>query len=148
MLRRVIFASILALLAVTAAAQTTYTVTQNSCGGKSNMYCSMPVTPNTPDGAGIVVLDLRGGNPDAGNLYVGAFISTNAFPGTVTGFVANPDGTRHPFFGSASFESNDGTVSGTFLFYAYYASTCSGRGCGGTLGWHYQIQMGSTITVD
>jgi len=129
-------------------AQTTYTTTQNSCGGKSNMYCSMTVTPNTPDGAGTVIIDSRGGVPDAGNLYVGAFIWRNQVPGVFTGFVANPNGTRTPFFGSASFESNDGRVSAKFLFYAYYASTCSGRGCGGTIGWHYQIQMGSTVTVD
>jgi predicted MFS family arabinose efflux permease len=42
---------------------------------------------------------------------------------------------------------DDGRVTGSFMFYAYYVSTCSGRACGGTLGWHYHILTGSTVTV-
>ena len=39
------------------------------------------------------------------------------------------------------------TGTGTIVFgNYYYVDTCSGRGCGGVLGWHYSV-VGGTMTV-
>lgn len=133
----------LALLC-SANAQTTYTTTQNVCGGKAYQYCQMPVSSDPASPVTSLIMDNRSG---AGNLYIGAFTASDQVNGVYSGFLANPDGSRSPFYGAASFESVDQTVTGSFLFYAYYVSTCSGRACGGTLGWHYHILAGSTVTV-
>ncbi len=136
----------LAMFATAASAQTTttYTTTADACWGKANQYCTLPVAETPDNGTTQVIIDSRN---NYGYLYIGAFIVADQVQGAYSGFVANPDGTHSPFNGVASFESFDGTVSGSFTFYAYYASTCSGRGCGGTLGWHYHILSGSTVTV-
>jgi hypothetical protein len=120
---------------------TTYTTTTDACGGKAQQFCTLPVTGGTINQ---IIIDNR---QNYGNLYLGAFTLTDQVQGVYSGFVANPDGSHSPFNGIASFESNDGTVVGSFTFSAYYVSTCSGRGCGGTLGWHYKILSGSTVTV-
>jgi len=133
-----VFAVLLFFLAMSMplfAQTTTYTTTQDGCGGKALQYCTLPVTDGTGTPEQIIAdnsiyggrLTIQQGTyPDQTNIV--------AVQGTYSGFVGNPDGTRNSFYGVAAFESNDGKVSGSFQFYAYYASTCSGRGCGGTLG--------------
>jgi hypothetical protein len=132
------------VLVCSASAQTTFTTTQNVCGGIAYQYCQMPVSSDPASSVTSLIMDNRS---DAGNLYIGAFIAADQVHGAYSGFIGNPDGSRNPFYGAASFESDDGKVTGSFLFYAYYVSTCSGRACGGTLGWHYRILEGSTATV-
>jgi len=124
-------------------AQTTYTTTQDACSGKSSQYCSLPVSETPSNGITTIVIDSRGSYPGA-TMYVGGW-GVDPVVGTLAGFVANPDGTHHPYYGAGSFDSMDGRVTGSFQFYAYYVSICSGRGCGGTLGWHYRMLSGSTI---
>jgi hypothetical protein len=136
-------------LTLSALAQTTYTTTQDGCGGKALQYCVLPVTDGSASGPFQIVISntfygarltlQEGVYPNQSNVFVDT--------GIYEGFVANPDGTRHPFNGIASFESTDGSVTAKFTFYAYYAATCSGRGCGGEIGWHYRILAGSTVTV-
>lgn len=133
-------------------AQTTYTTTTDGCGGKQYQYCLLPVINNQTGQPLSLVIDNRVGTTGPlGTLTVkDPYPGTNLYlqtHGTYSGFVANPDGSRNPFYGSASFDSDDGTVSGAFQYYAYYVATCSGRGCGGTLGWHYRINTGSTVTA-
>jgi hypothetical protein len=94
----------------------------------------MPVSSVPASSVTSLIMDDRS---DAGHLYIGAFTAADQVHGVYSGFMSNPDGSRNPFYGAASFESDDGRVAGSFLFYAYYVSTCSGRACGGTLGWHY-----------
>jgi len=132
------------------AQNTTYTSTQDGCGGKALQYCTLPVTDGNPaDGPFQIIIS---------NTFYGAklTIQQGVYPnqtnivqvtGTYSGFVGNPDGTRNSFYGVGSFESNDGKVSGPFQFFAYYVATCSGRGCGGELGWHYRVLRGSTVTT-
>jgi hypothetical protein len=130
------------------AQNTTYTTSQDGCGGKAFQYCTLPVT----DGTGTTEQIIIDNSFNGGSLTIqqGTYPDQTtivAAQGTYNGFVGNPDGTRNAFYGVAAFESNDGTVSGSFQFYSYYASTCSGRGCGGTLGWHFKVLMGSTVTA-
>jgi hypothetical protein len=140
----------LIILAGTALAST-YTTTANGCGAKNVGYCTLSVVDqnNQPF---TLTLDLRvNGTGPIDTLavsypYPGAKLFS--VHGTYSGFVANPNGTRQPYYGSGSFVSDDQTVNGTFSFYAYYVGTCSGRGCGGTLGWHFQILSGSTVTTE
>ena len=139
----------LLFLPIMAVAQTTtYTTTQDACSGKANQACY-----NIPDidqngATGYVSIDNRSGStfPLQYNFYLGPY-GTNGMHGTYSGFVANPDGTRAAFYGYASFLSDDGRVEASWHFYATYVSTCSGRACGGTLGWHYRILAGSTVEV-
>ncbi len=91
----------------------------------------------------VAIIDSRGSYPGA-TMYIGGW-GIDPVHGTLAGFVANPDGTHHPYYGAGSFDSTDELVTGSFQFYAYYVSICSGRGCGGTLGWHYRMLSGSTI---
>jgi hypothetical protein len=147
MKKRLLFL-LLALSMPLFAQNTTYTTTKDGCGGKALQYCTLPVTDGTATSEQVII----------DNTYYGASLTiqqgtypnqTNivAVQGTYSGFVGNPDGTRNAFYGVASFESNDGTVSGSFQFYAYYVNVCSGRGCGGTLGWHFRVLIGSTVTT-
>ena len=67
--------------------------------------------------------------------------------GVYSGFVPNPNATHQAYYGAGSFLSDDGTVEGSFQFYAYYVATCPGRACAGTVvGWHYRVLIGSTVT--
>ena|SRR5579871_5130049 len=135
--------------AISAAGQTTYTTTQDGCGGKALQYCTLQATDgNSSDGPFDIIVDnsIYGGRL---TIQQGAYpnqVNLVAVTGTYAGFGGNPDTSRNPFYGVGSFESTDGTVSATFQFSAYYVSTCSGRGCGGALGWHYRILAGSTMT--
>lgn len=125
-------------------AQTTYTTTADSCSGKASQYCSLPVASSPDNGITNIVIDSRGSYPNA-QMYIGGWGLVDPLPGTLAGFVANPDGTHHDYYGAGSFTSTDGLVSGDFQFHAYYVSICSGRGCGWTLGWHYRILQGSIV---
>jgi len=143
-MRKIALPLLFLALAITASAQTSsYTTTADGCGGKALQYCTLSTVDqdNTPV---TVVIDNR---DNAGNLYIGAFISGDQIRGAYSGFVGNPNGTKAAYYGSGSFLSDDERVDGTFLFYAFYVGTCSGRGCGGTIGWHFKILMGSTVTV-
>jgi hypothetical protein len=135
-------------------AQNTYTTSQDAGGGKQYQYITANVTNGTSNPFQLKI-DSRAIYFPSAHVWILAGIypnQTDIFDtyGTITGFVANPDGTHNSFYGVASFESGPGypSASGTFQYYAYYASTCSGRGCGGTLGWHYRILLGSTFTVE
>ncbi len=131
-------------LVCSASAQTTYTTTQDACGGKAVQHCRASVTDQTGQPFDLI-LDTGVNTLQVNYPYPGSMVFS--VHGAYTGFVANPDGTRNSFYGQASFESDDHTSSASFQFAAYYVSTCSGRGCGGTLGWHYRILMGSTVTT-
>jgi hypothetical protein len=143
-MRTVVSPLLFLALVCSASAQMTYTTTQDSCGGKALQFCQLPISETPSNGITSFTIDNRNG---FGYLYVGPFLSNDQVHGAYSGFVANPDGTRNPFYGAASFLSDDGKLTGSFLFYAYYVSTCSGRGCGGTLGWHYRILTGSTLNT-
>jgi hypothetical protein len=138
-----------------AIAQTTYTTTVDGCGAKNLGVCSVDVQ----DGAGNhyrAVLDHR-------FLSAGYYINRlelytydnppqtfASYHGAFTGFVADPSwdkATHHS--GSGAFTADDGSgVTGQFDFDAYYIRTCAGRGCAGvSVGWHYRVLLGSTITV-
>jgi len=134
---------ILALAGSAFAQTTTLTTVQDACNGKVNQFCTLQVSANPDNGVTQLVIDNRN---NFGNLYLGAW-PNNQVHGAYSGFVSNPDGTRNDFYGTGSFVSDDGTVNGTFNYRAHYVSTCSGRGCGGTLGWHYLILTGSTVEV-
>ncbi len=137
------------VLVCSASAQTTTdTTTQDACGGKANQACYNIPAVNQNTVAGFISIDNRASStfPLQYNFYLGQY-GTNGYHGTYSGFVANPNGTKNDFNGVATFESDDGSLAGTFQFHAYYVSVCSGRGCGGTLGWHYRILAGSTATV-
>lgn len=128
-----------------AAAQTTYTTTQDACAGKANQACfNIPVVDQNGF-SGVVSIDNRSETSQY-NFYLGPF-GTNGYHGEYSGFVANPDGTKNEFNGVASYTSDDATLVSQFQFHAYYVKVCSGRGCGGTLGWHFRILAGSTVTV-
>jgi hypothetical protein len=130
------------------AQNSTYTTTQDGCGGKALQYCTLPVSDGTGTPEQIIIDNsIYGGRLTIQQGTYPTQTNVVAVQGTYTGFVGNPDGTRNSFSGIGAFESNDGTVSGSFQYYAYYASTCSGRGCGGTLGWHYRVLTGSTVTT-
>lgn len=144
-MQKLAFPLLFLLMSLASFAQTTYTTTQDACGGKASQFCSMTVAADPNNGITNIVYDSRGSYPGA-NLYIGGWGVVPALPGLLAGFVANPDGTHHDFYGVGSFESTDGTVSGSLSFSAHYVSICSGRGCGGTLGWHYKILSGSTFT--
>jgi len=133
------------LMSLASFGQTTYTTTQDSCGGKTSMLCWL----NAVDQNGNVVqitIDNRlpyrqgylGITPSGGSTtwYHGGY----SFP--------QPSSGTDPFYGVATYASDAGLVNGNFVVYAYYVKTCSGRGCGATLGWHYVVKMGSTVTVD
>jgi hypothetical protein len=143
---------LLVLAATVAGAQTTtYTTTADGCGAKNLGYCRLNVTDqlNHPF---VAVLDARYNSQGPINTLQ-IYTPDNTYPpllsvhGVYLGFVPNPNGTRQAYYGAGSFLSDDSTVEGTFQFYAYYISTCSGRACAGTMvGWHYRVLIGSTIT--
>ena len=142
---KIVYTAVLSLfLAVGAMAQTTtYTVSKDACGGKSTQFCTLQTTDQNGSPFTIYI-DNRN---SVENLYLGNFLSEGVHHGLYSGFVGNPDGTHNAYYGAASFLSDDGTIAGNFQFFAYYVATCSGRGCGGTLGWHFRVLLGSTITV-
>ena len=142
---------LLALTTFASAQTTTYTTTADGCGAKNLGYCRLNVVDQASNPF-IVVLDARYNSQGQINTLE-VYTPANTYPpllsvhGAYSGFVKNPDGTSHPYYGSGSFLSDDGTVEGTFLFYAYYIGTCSGRGCyGAVVGWHYRVLVGSTVT--
>ena len=136
------------LLFIPIAQAQTITVSATVNCGKATFYCV--VEANDSAGAGSFTMDARKlTNPYNPSLTItmadfvgtsnGTFtISEDHSTGTYTGNGINvlPDSSKHPF-----------TVTGNFQFMAYDVQHCSGRGCGGTLGWHYVLQPGSTITV-
>lgn len=138
-------------LASLAHAQTTYTSTADSCGARGLGYCRLSVVDQASNPF-TVVLDARYASSGQINTLA-IYDAANDYPpvlsvhGAYSGFSVNPDGTRHPFYGSGAFLSDDGTVQGTFLFYAYYVNVCSGRGCGGVIGWHYRVLIGSSTVT-
>ncbi len=134
------------LLSLSVFAQTTtYTVTQNACGMKTNGMCQLSVV-NQNNNVGYVTIDNRSpyriGYLDLGTFGQNEYHGSYAFPGPPSG-----NGTAS-FYGAATYVSDDGSVTGEFQVYAYYVKTCSGRACGGTLGWHYNILQGSTVSKE
>lgn len=147
-MRKILYSLLaMGMFAISAIAQTTttYTTTTDACGGKASQYCTLPVTSDNNDGVSQIVVDSRGRYPSA-TMYIGGW-GLNPVLGTLDGFKGNPDGTHTAYYGIGSFESLDGTVTGSFLFRAFYAASCSGRGCGYLIGWHFTVLTGSTITV-
>jgi hypothetical protein len=69
-MRTVALPLLLLVLVCSASAQTTYTTTQDVCGGKAFQYCQMPVTSNPPSSITTLIMDNRS---DAGAMYIGAF---------------------------------------------------------------------------
>lgn len=130
----------LAFCSMLAHSQTTYTVTQDSCGGKAVMYCSPLPVVDQNGVASAMAIDNRN---NWGFLYLYGWGGPR-----VHGTYTFPSGSsRTDFYGDANFVSDDNTVTATFLVHAHYVSVCSGRACGGTLGWHYVILIGSTVEV-
>jgi hypothetical protein len=145
-MKKLIILAGLVLSSLFASGQTVYTTTQDACSGTAHQACyNIPVVDqnNMP---GFISMDNRSVNLQY-NFYLGAY-ANNGIHGTYDGFVGNPDGTRNDFNGVASFVSDSGTVEAQLQFHAYYVKTCSGRGCGGTLGWHFRLLAGSTVTVN
>lgn len=138
------------LLLVSSCLAQTYTTTADGCGAKNLGYCRLPVQDQNSQPF-LAVLDARyNAQGQINTLQI--YTPDNAYPpllsvhGAYSGFVANPNGTHQAYYGGGSFLSDDGTVTGTFPFYAYWVGTCSGRGCAGTVvGWHYRVLMGSTV---
>jgi hypothetical protein len=138
--------------AVSLHAQTTYTTTQDGCGGHLFQSCFL-----TADSGGQPFQILYMNSSFSTGPQASITIDTLPFPGTlvvpqtfgqVSGFTPNPDGTRNPYNGTATFESNDGSMTASFDFYAYYVSRCGGgRGGCSVIGWHYRVLAGSTVTV-
>src|ERR1700739_881752 len=91
------------VLVCSASAQTTYTTTENVCGGKEYQFCQMPVSSDPASSVTSLIIDNRS---DAGNLSIGASIASDQVNGVYSGFVGNPDGSRNPFYGAASFDSD------------------------------------------
>lgn len=145
-MKKVAVAVLLLLVSAMAAQTATYTTTQDACGGKANQACYNIPTIDQNAVAGFISIDNRTGTtvPIQFNFYLGQY-GTNGMHGTYAGFVANPNESKDPFDGMAMFVSDDGRVHAQLQFHAYFIKTCSGRGCGGTLGWHYRILMGSQV---
>lgn len=141
MIKRILLTFAVLLAPCFATAQTTYTTTQDACGGKAVQYCGPVAVVDDNGNSNTITIDNRN---SFGYLYVGDVITGARY----IGVYSYPTQTAHtPFYGVATYESNDGVASAQFNVYAFFVSSCSGRGCGGTLGWHYKILMGSTITV-
>jgi len=118
---------------------TTYTTIHDACGGKSGQMCQIPVVDSNNVG-GFITIDNRAPSR-TGYLDLGPF-GVNEYHGAYH----YPTQAAHtPYYGVATYVSDDQTVVGHFNVYAWYVSTCSGRGCGGTLGWHYRILGGSKV---
>jgi hypothetical protein len=139
---------ILLLFSAFAAGQTaTFTTSNDTNCQKDTLWC---IDYTNPDG--YINPDNRG---DHGNLTISSSEFTGtAYSGTYSGFTANPNGTRAQFDGVGSYTGAGAVngvsfqLNGTFPYHAYYVGTCSGRGCGGTLGWHYILKAGSTVTLN
>lgn len=133
----------LAMFAEFALAQTgtIYTVTPDGGGAKAYGFFTLNVKDQNGN-ATTIELDNRYPSR-VGYLDIGPFGQREYH-----GVYAFPTQAVHtPFYGMATYVSDDDTVTGEFQVYAYYVSVCSGRGCGGTLGWHYRVLMGSTVMV-
>jgi hypothetical protein len=144
-MRKVALLPTLAALIFTAAASTTtYTTTADGCSGKAAQYCTLAVVDQSSNPSTITIDTRVTSTVGAINTLT---VGGTSYHGVYSGFVANPDHTTNSFYGSAAFLSDDSTVSANFLFYAYYVKVCSGRGCGGTLGWHYRVLAGSSVTT-
>jgi len=128
----------------------TYQFTTQAGGGKANMtFITNVVESDGPEIGTQFELEV--------NTAGYALLDTLPYPGTnvwieynnaehwYTQFPVNPDGSRNPFSGVVALYSNDESVKATFYFNARFVNTCSGRGCGGTLGWHYDLLPSSTI---
>lgn len=141
--------SVLFLAGVSTA--TTYTTTADGCGAKNLGYCRLNVIDQASNPFAIV-LDTRYTSTVGQLNTLSVYDTANTYPpllsvhGAYSGFFGNPNGTHNPYYGAGAFLSDDGTVQGTFLFYAYYVKFCSGRGCGGgVVGWHFRVLVGSTV---
>ena len=141
---------LVALVTVASAQTTTYTTTTNGCGAKNLGYCRLSITAQSGQPFDLI-LDARYNAQGPINTltvnqpYPGPTLFS--VHGAFSGFVANPNGTKQAYYGAGSFDSDDGSVAGSFQFYAYYIGSCAGRGCYGvTVGWHYSVLSGSTVT--
>jgi|SRR3954447_24599177 hypothetical protein len=134
----------LAMFAEFALAQTssTYTVTKDGGGAKANGFFTLNV--NDEHGKSTTI-EIDNRSPSrTGYLDIGPFGQLEYH-----GIYSFPTQSSHsPFYGVATYVSDDSMVKGEFQVYAYYVSVCSGRGCGGTLGWHYRVLMGSRVSVN
>jgi hypothetical protein len=129
----------------------TFTLTQ-SCGGAKNLGYAL-CQYVSPDGS--IEFDNRGATP--GGLFVqSAEFNGDAYHGVYSGFVANPDGSHSSYYGNGSYTGGTGTDSNnlpfsataSLPFYARYVGSCSGRGCAGTtIGWHFTLLPGGTVTI-
>lgn len=124
-------------LALPAFAQTTYTTTENGCNGKQfSEYCIIPTD------SGTITIDNRAPYR-IGYLEIG----TTWYHGAYSGFVPCDYGVRSCAGTSpVTYVSDDGTVHGSFNYFAQYQGSCQGRNCG-VVGWHYTFLSGSTVTV-
>jgi hypothetical protein len=140
----------LLLLASFAAAQTStlYTTTAN-CGGAKDMgYASCPAE-DINDNPVTLVFDNRAASTGF-TIFKGTAYSQINGPAYVF-----PHPTDHtPFTGTITYSASGYDLNNNFLsvnatlnFSARWVSACSGRGCGGTLGWHYTVLQGSQATV-
>ena len=157
-MRKVALPLLLLALAISASAQTAiYTTTADGCGAKNLGYCQLNAT-NESGARFRIVLDARYTASGPINTLT-IFTQSNPYTplltahGAFSGFVANPNGTHAAYYSAPDkpglFLSDDGTVGGTFPFYAYYVGTCSGRGCSGVVvGWHYRVLAGGTVMVE
>jgi hypothetical protein len=152
-MKKVIF--VLLAMSMPLFAQTTITTVrtlQDGCDQKS-IYCTLAVMDEN-NAAGQILVDNRStAQGPLGFLTVSALEFSGTGRGTYTGFHGNPDGTKNPFDGTATYsgsgydaDGNPFTMSGTFYYHAHFVSTCSGRGCP-NYGWHFTIKAGSTASV-
>jgi hypothetical protein len=134
-----LFLPMFLLLSLASFAQTTYTTTANACSGKINQMCTLPVEDQNHVGS-CVIIDNR--SPSRiGYMDLSCTFGTNEHHGVYSGFTANPNGTRSPFYGVAHYVSDDGTIHATLNYYATYSTQRF------ETGFHYQILVGSTIAV-
>jgi hypothetical protein len=152
-MKKVIFAILVMCLPMFAQnTMTTVTTVQDGCGGKV-LYCTLAVTDEN-GGAGQITLDNRyTGTGPLGNLSISALEYNGSAHGSYSGITSNPDGTRNPFDGVATFSGKgfnaDGTpfsASGTFNYHAVFVYICQGRGCP-NYGWHITVKAGSTVSI-
>jgi hypothetical protein len=141
---KLVLLPLLFLLSMSAFAQTTYKVTQDSCAGKYNQYCSLPVINEATLVASSIVFDTRVSSSCC-NFYIGGW-NVDRHQGSYIPFAANPDGTHNDFNGEALWASYDGLVHAHLYYKAHYIAICSGRDST-CKGWHYTTLAGSTIAV-
>jgi hypothetical protein len=159
-MKKIILATLAAVLgSMSLHAQTTYAIGQVTCSPGGNIYCygiplslagATPASVWLDEGGNANFLKFSGGLNSLGEATINQDSTYQPTYGTVTETRNGVTKTASVVTSlSLTYYGTDASGNGyngamTISFDYYYVWTCSGRACGGVIGWHRRVTGGST----